>query len=75
MVVDDDFFNRMALSLVLKVSGVDVTSQVEEAENGLIAYNKIVENPQSFKMIFMDVTMPVMDGLVSTKKIKAHYNS
>ncbi|KAL3456616.1 hypothetical protein BJX64DRAFT_281184 [Aspergillus heterothallicus] len=41
------------------------------AINGLIALNKYKESPQSFRVILMDVSMPVMDGIDATRHIRA----
>ncbi|MDB2363664.1 response regulator [Flavobacteriales bacterium] len=48
---------------------------VEMAENGQEAYGKAVK--ESFDMIFMDIQMPVMNGIDSCNKIKEQlsYNS
>ena len=75
LVVDDDFFTRMALSLILKICGIDMAMQIEEAENGLIALNKVIASPSAYSIIFMDCNMPVMDGYVSTKKILEHFST
>ncbi|MDR0696248.1 MAG: response regulator [Christensenellaceae bacterium] len=43
---------------------------IDEAENGVIAYEKFIKNPSSYDMIFMDIHMPAQDGYETTKKIR-----
>ncbi|KIM95970.1 hypothetical protein OIDMADRAFT_133008, partial [Oidiodendron maius Zn] len=40
------------------------------AGDGLEAFEKYQTAPKSFKVIFMDIAMPVMDGLLSSRKIR-----
>lgn len=42
------------------------------AHDGLEALQKYQAAPTSFKVIFMDLSMPIMDGLTSTRHIRAH---
>ena len=63
LVVDDNSDNRMVLSHLLKNIGATVV----EAENGLIALEKIREYMPD--IIFMDIRMPVMDGREAIIKI------
>ncbi len=64
LVVDDNRVNRCLLNALLKRYGYLVI----EAENGLQAVAKHVEHQPS--IIFMDLMMPVMDGIEACKKIK-----
>ena len=49
--------------------------QADEALNGLIGLNKVIEKAEKsccskmYKLIFMDLQMPVMDGFDSATKI------
>ncbi len=63
LVVDDVFENRDILTKVLSNVGVEV----EGAENGKIALEKVRENIPD--IIFMDIRMPVMGGLEATQEI------
>ncbi|MCK5898259.1 MAG: SpoIIE family protein phosphatase [Methylococcales bacterium] len=65
LVVDDNKINRHLLNVLLKRNGYEVV----EAENGLQAVEKFIEH-EPF-IVFMDLMMPVMDGIESCKRIKA----
>lgn len=67
LVVDDVKENRDVLSLFLKSIGVAVT----QAEDGKIALEQIeIDEPH---IVFMDIRMPVMDGVEAFHKIKKQY--
>ncbi len=68
LIVDDAAFMRMMLKDILTKNGYDV---VGEAENGLEAiseYKALKPN-----LVLMDITMPEMDGIQSTKAIKSEF--
>jgi signal transduction histidine kinase/CheY-like chemotaxis protein len=67
LVVDDVKENRDVLSLSLQSIGVEIF----EAENGEIALEQIKRNLPD--IIFMDVRMPVMNGLEAVKQIIQKY--
>ena len=76
MVVDDIFFNIDILKYVLgKVLKVDCKKEVIEAYNGKQALDAFVKNRKknhgrnTFKLILMDLDMPIMDGFESSKQI------
>lgn len=64
LVVDDNNVNRCLLTALLKRHGYGVV----EAEDGLQAIEKYKEHQPA--IIFMDLMMPIMDGIESCKKIK-----
>lgn len=65
LVVDDHAYNRELLGYMLE----DCGHEPVDAENGELAY-KAVEQDQDIALVLMDVMMPVMDGLESTRLIK-----
>ncbi len=69
LIVDDVFENRDILSKFLSNVGVEV----EEAEDGEKALERVRENIPD--IIFMDIRMPVMDGLEATRKIIGEFGN
>ena len=74
LVVDDLRDIRTLVGHYLKRCGL----QVEYANNGLDAINKIqqaVSDNNEFDLIFMDIHMPVKDGITAAREIRAlHYS-
>ncbi len=64
LLVDDAAFMRMRCAKVLKEDGHEVI----EAENGLDALRKYQQHHPD--AVFMDITMPEMDGLTALKEIR-----
>jgi signal transduction histidine kinase/DNA-binding NarL/FixJ family response regulator len=64
MVVDDQAENRLLLRDMLTPLGFEI----EEAENGAIAIEKVGQ--LDFDMILMDLLMPVMNGFETVKEIR-----
>ena len=67
LIVDDEPINVLLLESLLK-NKYETTS----AENGLEAYNKIVESPPD--IVLLDILMPYMDGFETLEKIKTNKN-
>lgn len=67
LVADDSKLAR--LSLIKSIKGLEPHCEIIEAENGLIAVEQFKENSPS--IVFLDLTMPVMDGYEALEKIIA----
>jgi PAS domain S-box-containing protein len=65
LLVDDDQYNRKMMTLLLEAQG----HQAVVAENGEICLRKLAS--QDFDVVFMDMQMPVLDGLQTTEIIRA----
>ncbi len=65
LVVEDQEHNRLVMDELLSRLGLDVSM----AENGQQAID-MVKSDESLNMVFMDVSMPVLDGIEATKKIR-----
>ena len=66
MVVEDHAINQQLINLLLKQLGY----QPKIVQNGLEAIQEL--NESNYDLIFMDVIMPVMDGLQATRDIRAN---
>ncbi|MFA0570911.1 response regulator, partial [Vibrio gallaecicus] len=66
LVVEDNLTNQMVIKLILSRLG----HKVYVANNGQEAIELVEINNISFDIIFMDVSMPVLDGLSTTKIIR-----
>jgi PAS domain S-box-containing protein len=65
LVVEDNATNRLIATRMLQNLG----AQVETANDGALGVEAVKRRP--FDLIFMDVQMPVMDGLAATRAIRA----
>ena len=68
LVVEDNDINYEIVSTLLSMYGI----VCQRAENGKIALDIIAneENDGEFDLIFMDIQMPVMNGLDATRAIR-----
>ena len=66
LLAEDNFVNQKLAKMMLTKAGY----RVVVANNGKEALEKYMASPDDFDLIFMDVQMPEMDGLIATKAIR-----
>ncbi len=69
LVVEDNEIARILIEELLKKYSVEF----DTVENGLVAINKVKKN--RYDLIFMDISMPVMDGETAMKQIKKEFTN
>lgn len=69
LVADDHQLFRKGMESTLKT--IKTVKQVFQAENGLEVINFL--NNEMVDVIFMDIKMPVQDGIATTKMVTKHY--
>lgn len=70
LVVEDHPVNQKLMAALLQKTGCNVTF----CENGQLAVETVAGlQPQTFDLIFMDIHMPVMDGLTATRLIRQSF--
>ena len=66
LLAEDNPVNQKLATMMLRKAGY----QVETANNGREAVEKIAGSPDDFDLIFMDIQMPEMDGIAATREIR-----
>jgi PAS domain S-box-containing protein len=67
LLVEDKKTNQLVISLMLKDAGC----KVDVASNGQDALDMF--EPGKYHLIFMDIQMPVMDGITAVKELRLRY--
>jgi len=67
LIVDDILSNRLVTTSLLEGSGLTIDCAV----NGEEAVEVFTANPEKYDLIFMDISMPVMDGYNATRSIRS----
>jgi signal transduction histidine kinase/CheY-like chemotaxis protein len=67
LVVEDNLINQRLIKILLQEYNIDVVT----ASNGQEAVD--ICNKKAFDMIFMDIDMPIKNGVMATKEIKADF--
>ena len=70
LVVDDSDINQLLMKRLLETHG----ATAEVADNGLEAFERLQARPYDFKLVLMDVQMPVLDGYAATRRIRKELN-
>eukprot|EP01113_Clastostelium_recurvatum_P033766 TRINITY_DN4502_c0_g1_i1.p1 TRINITY_DN4502_c0_g1~~TRINITY_DN4502_c0_g1_i1.p1 ORF type:complete len:1082 (-),score=290.45 TRINITY_DN4502_c0_g1_i1:163-3117(-) len=66
LAVDDNLLNQKVIANLLRQLGI----KPDIAGDGQDAFNRVQNAKQPYNLIFMDVCMPVMDGLTATRQIR-----
>lgn len=66
LIVDDSPITQEQLSDILNDNGYET----DIASNGLAAINRYKSDKDNIDLITLDITMPIMDGLETLKKLK-----
>jgi len=68
LVVEDNPINQKMIEHTLKNMGISS----ECANNGQEGVDRYMENPKKYDVVFMDIQMPILNGVDATKKILSY---
>ena len=75
LLVDDEEFCMTTMEALLQAQAIDTDNLVDKCMNGKEALDKIIEaynNDIEYSIIFMDFSMPIMNGIDSSRAIRQH---
>ena len=68
LVVEDTAINQQVARELLSSEG----AQVELASDGRAGVARVLDKPQAFDAVLMDIQMPIMDGYAATRELRRH---
>jgi CheY-like chemotaxis protein len=71
LVAEDNKVNQLVIKKMMKKLGYEI----QIAENGVKAIEMYEENRDNIDLIFMDMSMPLMDGIEATEKIREKFGN
>ena len=79
LLVDDEPYNIMGLKILFSQAGYEsILSKIDHAFNGQEAIEKVynaINEGYSYGLIFMDASMPVLDGYEATEHIRNFFRA
>lgn len=69
LVVEDNIVNEKVIERMLAKYGIDCDI-ARNGQEGVDRFKEAIDKDSPYRLVFMDMQMPVMDGLTATKKIK-----
>ena len=66
LLAEDNDLNAEIASFMLEQHGIKVTW----VQNGQMAFDAVAQSPEAYDVVFMDIMMPVMDGLEAARAIR-----
>ena len=78
LIVDDEAFNQVGLKMLMKTMKrfKGITKLIDTANDGQDCLKKIEaarQNNKTYCLVFMDLSMPVMDGYEATEALRDFY--
>lgn len=71
LIAEDDAINKIVFEKLLPRLGYH---KLTITSNGREAYNEIIKNPYKYKIMLIDIRMPIMDGITLSNYIYEFYN-
>jgi len=68
LLVEDNAINQTIMVRLLRSFGFE---KVDVATDGAEGLRMVIQKPLAYSLVLMDISMPVMDGVTATRKIRA----